>query len=165
MKILIASSPFTGHINPMFSIARMLVSEGHQVAGLSSSAMRGPIEGAGATFYPFPKVIDRDYRDMVHVFPEYNNIAPGLEMSRFYLERVTVEPHCCSGRRAEPRTERVLGGRDPCRQSLFRFVSNVTGAAHGSAADYSLWHDVPALSPLRRRCPEFRGLAAGAERS
>ena len=91
MKILIASSPFTGHINPMFSIARMLVSEGHQVAGLSSSAMRGPIEGAGATFYPFPKVIDRDYRDMVAVFPEYNNIVPGLEMSRFYLERVFID--------------------------------------------------------------------------
>jgi MGT family glycosyltransferase len=91
MKILIASSPFTGHINPMFSIARMLVSEGHQVAGLSSSAMRGPIEGAGATFYPFPKVIDRDYRDMVAVFPEYKNIVPGLEMSRFYLERVFID--------------------------------------------------------------------------
>jgi MGT family glycosyltransferase len=92
MKVLIASSPFTGHINPMFSIGRMLVSEGHQVAGLSASAMRGQIEGAGATFHPFPKAIDRDYRDMVAIFPEYKNIAPGLEMSRFYLERVFIDP-------------------------------------------------------------------------
>jgi UDP:flavonoid glycosyltransferase YjiC (YdhE family) len=76
----------------MFSIGRMLVSEGHHVAGLSASAMRGQIEGAGATFYPFPKAIDRDYRDMVAVFPEYKNIAPGLEMSRFYLERVFIDP-------------------------------------------------------------------------
>lgn len=92
MKILIASSPFTGHINPMFSIGRLLVAEGHQVAGLSASAMRGPIEAAGATFYPFPKAADRDYRDMVAVFPEYESIAPGLEMSRFYLERVFIDP-------------------------------------------------------------------------
>ncbi|OSI71561.1 MULTISPECIES: glycosyltransferase [Bradyrhizobium] len=92
MKILIASSPFTGHINPMFSIGRMLVSQGHEVAGLSASAMRSAIEGAGATFYPFPDAIDRDYRDMAAVFPDYKDIPPGLEMSRFYLERVFIDP-------------------------------------------------------------------------
>jgi MGT family glycosyltransferase len=91
MKILIACSPFIGHINPMFAIGRMLASEGHHVAGLSASTMRGPIEASGATFYPFPKAIDRDYRDMVAVFPEYKNITPGLEMSRFYLERVFID--------------------------------------------------------------------------
>jgi MGT family glycosyltransferase len=92
MKVLIASSPFIGHVNPMFSIGRMLVSEGHHVAGLSASAMRHTIQAAGATFHPFPKSADRDYRDMVAVFPEYRDIAPGLEMSRFYLEHVFIDP-------------------------------------------------------------------------
>jgi MGT family glycosyltransferase len=91
MKILIASSPFTGHINPMFSIGHMLVAEGHEVVGLSASVMRQRIEAAGATFHPFPKEADLDFRNMAAVFPEYRNIPPGLEMSRFYLERVFID--------------------------------------------------------------------------
>ncbi len=47
MKVLIASTPAIGHVNPMFSIGRMLIAEGHEVVGLSATAMRGYIERAG----------------------------------------------------------------------------------------------------------------------
>lgn len=87
MKVLIASTPATGHINPMFSLGHMLVEAGHQVAGLSANAMRDRIEGAGATFYPFPEAADLDLRDAVAAFPALKKIPPGIEMSRFYLER------------------------------------------------------------------------------
>ena len=32
MKILIASMPATGHVNPMLAIARILMTDGHEVA-------------------------------------------------------------------------------------------------------------------------------------
>jgi UDP:flavonoid glycosyltransferase YjiC (YdhE family) len=91
MKIIIASSPFAGHVNPMFSLGRLLAEEGHEIAGLSTSAMRGRIEASGATFYPFPKYGDRDYGDLAALFPEYAAVPPGLEMSRFFLERVFID--------------------------------------------------------------------------
>jgi len=50
VKILIASTPATGHLNPLLTIGRILIAEGHEVVGLSGSALREPIEGIGAEF-------------------------------------------------------------------------------------------------------------------
>ena len=60
MKILIASTPATGHLNPLLAIGRFLMDEGHQIAFLSGSALRSPIERIGAKFYalrPAPTLI------------------------------------------------------------------------------------------------------------
>ena len=92
MKVLIASTPAIGHVNPMFSIGRMLVAEGHQVVGLSATAMRGYIERAGATVRAFPKAADLDFRDVAAVFPELKHIPPGPVMSRFYMTRAFFDP-------------------------------------------------------------------------
>ncbi len=35
MKILIASTPATGHLNPLLAIGRILIAEGHEVVGLT----------------------------------------------------------------------------------------------------------------------------------
>ena len=56
MKILIASTPGTGHLNPLLSIGRILMSEGHEVAAVSANAMRGRIEEIGRNSTPFPPV-------------------------------------------------------------------------------------------------------------
>ena len=47
MKILIASTPATGHLNPLLAIGRILIAEGHEVVGLSGNALRERIEGIG----------------------------------------------------------------------------------------------------------------------
>ena len=64
MKILFASTPASGHINPMFAIGQMLVAAGHEVVGLSANAMRDRIEAVGATFRAFPKDADFDLRNV-----------------------------------------------------------------------------------------------------
>ena len=92
MKILIASTPATGHINPMFSLGRILVNAGHQVVGLSANAMRDRIEEAGAIFCPFPPGADLDFRDVDAVFPERKNIPVGPEQLLFALQRAFIEP-------------------------------------------------------------------------
>ena len=62
MKILIASTPATGHLNPLLTIGR---AEGHEVVGLSGSALRERIEGIGAEFRPLPAGGDFDLRDLL----------------------------------------------------------------------------------------------------
>jgi UDP:flavonoid glycosyltransferase YjiC (YdhE family) len=92
MKVLIASTPATGHINPMFSLGRILVDAGHQVVGMSAIAMRDRIEGSGATFRPFPPGADLDFRDVDATFPERKNIPIGPQQMLFNLERAFIEP-------------------------------------------------------------------------
>ena len=62
MKILIASTPATGHLNPLLAIGRFLIDEGHEIAFLSGSALRSPIERIGAAFYALPAGADFDLR-------------------------------------------------------------------------------------------------------
>jgi MGT family glycosyltransferase len=92
MRVLIAATPLMGHLNPLLAIGYMLVNEGHEVIGLSSSVMRSRIEVIGARFRPFPRQADLDLRDIAVAFPEIKNIPPGAEMSRFYMERVFIDP-------------------------------------------------------------------------
>ncbi len=92
MKILIASTPATGHINPMFSLGNILVKTGHDVVGLSANAMRDRIEAAGARFRAFPPDADLDFRDVDAVFPERKTIPLGPEQMLFNLARAFIEP-------------------------------------------------------------------------
>jgi UDP:flavonoid glycosyltransferase YjiC (YdhE family) len=91
VKILIASTPATGHLNPLLTIGRILITEGHEVVGLSGSALREPIEGTGAEFRPLPAGADFDLRDLLSVVPELKNIPPGPEWLRVAIERVFVD--------------------------------------------------------------------------
>ena len=54
MKILIASTPATGHLNPLLAVGCILIAEGHDVVGLSGTALRERIEGiSGQDSAPF----------------------------------------------------------------------------------------------------------------
>jgi MGT family glycosyltransferase len=91
MKILLASTPATGHLNPLLAIGRLLIAEGHDVAFLSGSALRSLIERIGARFYAFPAGADFDLRDFATVAPELKTIPPGLEWYRVAMERIFVD--------------------------------------------------------------------------
>jgi MGT family glycosyltransferase len=92
MKILIASTPATGHLNPLLAIGHILIAEGHQVAFLSGSALRSRIEAIGAQFHAFPAGADLDLRDLLSVVPELKDIPPGPEWMRVAFERVFTDP-------------------------------------------------------------------------
>ncbi len=91
MKILIASTPGTGHVNPMLAIARMLMTEGHDVAIYTGSAFRARIEAAGAKFFSLPPDADFDPTDPFARVPELKVLPPGLEWMRIALERLFVD--------------------------------------------------------------------------
>src|SRR5258708_2807243 len=91
MKILIASTPATGHLNPLLAIGHILIAEGHEVVGLWGSAFRERIESIGAEFRPLPAGADLDLRDLLSVAPELKDIPPGPEWLRVVCERVFVD--------------------------------------------------------------------------
>ena len=91
MKILIASTPATGHINPLLAITRVLLAEGHEITFLSGSAFRDRIENSGAKFVSLQGRADFDGRDFSSVAPELKDIPPGLEWFRVAIERIFID--------------------------------------------------------------------------
>jgi MGT family glycosyltransferase len=91
VKILIASTPATGHLNPLLAIAHILITEGHEVVGLSGSALRARIENSGAGFRLLPSGADLNLLDFASAVPELKNIPPGPEWLRVAVERLFVD--------------------------------------------------------------------------
>lgn len=91
MKILITSTPATGHLNPLLAITQILVAEGHEIALLTGTAFRARVEASGVKFLPFPEGADFDPNDVFAMVPELKTIPPGLEWFRVACERIFVD--------------------------------------------------------------------------
>jgi UDP:flavonoid glycosyltransferase YjiC (YdhE family) len=91
MKILMASTPTTGHINPLVTIARFLIEDGHNVVFVSGTAYRDRIESSGARFHALPGKADVDFRDLLTVVPELETIEPGPTWLRVVMEQGFID--------------------------------------------------------------------------
>ena len=91
MKILIASTPATGHLNPLLAIGRILIAEGHEIVVLTGTSLRGRVETIGAKFRPLPAGADFESQDILSVVPELKSIPPGPEWLRVAIERIFVD--------------------------------------------------------------------------
>jgi MGT family glycosyltransferase len=92
LKIIITCIPAIGHVNPILSIARILVSAGHEVVGLGSTAFGPRFAQIGARFQPFPASIDTDLSNIDAALPQRKNLQPGPELLRFDFNSVFIEP-------------------------------------------------------------------------
>jgi MGT family glycosyltransferase len=90
MRILMTSTPATGHINPLVAIARFLVDDGHEVVFHSGSEFQRRIESSGARFQALLGKADVDLRDLTAVAPELASMEPGLDWLRVALEQVFI---------------------------------------------------------------------------
>ncbi len=93
MKVLVASTPLMGHLNPLLSVAAKLINENHEVLGLSANVMRRRIENVGAEFRPLPAGanLDLSMSNRDALFPEWKKIPSGPERLRFALEHVYID--------------------------------------------------------------------------
>jgi MGT family glycosyltransferase len=91
MKILFASTPATGHLNPLLAITRILLAEGHDITFLTGSAFRARVESIGAKFVSLPAGADFDLREIHSVAPELKDIPPGFEWFRVALKRIFID--------------------------------------------------------------------------
>jgi MGT family glycosyltransferase len=88
MKILIASTPAPGHLNPLLSIASLLVESGHEVAVQVNEDLRAAVEAAGHRFLleiPNAQTSAGYYFDN---YPERMQKSPGMEMTGYDLVHV-----------------------------------------------------------------------------
>ena len=91
MKILIASTPANGHVNPMLAIGRILIKGGHQVAFYTGAAFRARVEDSGGLHFSLPPDADFDLEDPFARAPELKMMRPGLEWLRIASERLFVD--------------------------------------------------------------------------
>jgi len=91
MRIVFATTPALGHVNPMLGIARILVAEGHEVVAFTGSAFQDRIKDLGAGFRPIPSSADQDLVDPFSKYPELKTLPPGLEWLRVAIERLFVD--------------------------------------------------------------------------
>jgi MGT family glycosyltransferase len=90
MKVLFASSPITGHVNPIVVAARVLKNAGHTVAIYTGHLFREKIESAGIQFFPLPADVDFDMRDITVTFPEWKELS-GLPQLRYGMKAAFVD--------------------------------------------------------------------------
>ena len=95
MRVVIASMPAAGHINPVAAIGRILIAEGHEVIGLSGNAFRKRFEDIGGTnSNPLPASADPDFQNIVSFVPELKSLpdgTPRLVRSRIILGRAFID--------------------------------------------------------------------------
>jgi UDP:flavonoid glycosyltransferase YjiC (YdhE family) len=92
MKILIASTTSPGHLNPLLSIARILIEHGHEVLVQTGKTMGPMVHAAGFSFVPsFPEA-EMGAPEYFAKYPERQEITPGIETLRFDMEHFFL-PH------------------------------------------------------------------------
>ena len=91
MKVLVASTPATGHLNPLLAITHGLLEDGHDVTILTASKLRPRVDAIGATFRTFPAGADIDPNDIHAIAPELKAMAPGPEWLRVAIQRIFVD--------------------------------------------------------------------------
>src|SRR5580704_14198213 len=85
MKTLIASIPGAGHLNPLLSIATLMVQSGHEVAVQVNEDLRAAVEAAG---HRLLSEIPNAQTSPVYYFetyPERMKKSPGMEMTGYDL--------------------------------------------------------------------------------
>jgi hypothetical protein len=85
MKILIASIPAAGHLNPLLSIATLLVESGHEVAVQVNEDLRAAVEAAGHRFLLEIPNAQTSAGYYFETCPERMQKAPGMEMTGYDL--------------------------------------------------------------------------------
>jgi UDP:flavonoid glycosyltransferase YjiC (YdhE family) len=85
MKILIASTLVPGHLNPLLSIASLLVECGHEVAVQVNEDLRPTVEAAGHRFLLEIPNSQTSAAYYINNYPERMQKSPGIEMTGYDL--------------------------------------------------------------------------------
>jgi UDP:flavonoid glycosyltransferase YjiC (YdhE family) len=91
MKALLVSTAAIGHLNPLLGVGRILISDGHEVMGLSSNYLRGRIEDIGAKFRSFGLAADFDSRNHEEIQAALKAAPPGPGRLRVVLDRAFAD--------------------------------------------------------------------------
>jgi MGT family glycosyltransferase len=85
MKTLIASIPGAGHLNPLLSIATLMVQSGHEVAVQVNEDLRAAVEAAGHRLLSEIPNAQTSPGYYFETYPERMQKSPGMEMTGYDL--------------------------------------------------------------------------------
>ena len=91
MRVLVATVPLTGHVQPMLMVVRELVARGHVVAWYAAKKFAPAIERAGATHVPMAPAIDWDDADVEVALPVLRR-KRGLARVKAQLDAMFISP-------------------------------------------------------------------------
>ncbi|MDB4989497.1 MAG: glycosyltransferase [Myxococcaceae bacterium] len=86
-RVLFATVPIAGHIQPFLAIARALVERGHQLRWYTGRNYAGLVEQTGASFAPYERATEFDDQAMELAFPARARLH-GLRQLKFDLLHV-----------------------------------------------------------------------------
>jgi UDP:flavonoid glycosyltransferase YjiC (YdhE family) len=88
-RLLFATFPVTGHINPGLPIARELVARGHEVRWYTTPRFRRAVEAAGAHYIPFRRARQIDETRLAEMFAD--RPAGGIRQLQFDIEHIFID--------------------------------------------------------------------------
>ena len=89
-RILFATMPITGHVNPGLPIARKLVNRGHHLSWYTGSKFKSSIESTGSSFIAAGGRLDFDDSKLDEFFPDRKRLK-GLDQLKYDLIRIFTE--------------------------------------------------------------------------
>lgn len=92
MKIIIATLPITGRVNPALNVGSILVKAGHEVVFTSAQSFRSRAESCGLRFISSPASGTEEMLDVNSRFPERNRIPVGPDRVLFDFKHVFCDP-------------------------------------------------------------------------
>jgi UDP:flavonoid glycosyltransferase YjiC (YdhE family) len=92
MKLLLASTPAPGHLEPILSLANIAMARGDEAICLTGAHLADSVHAAGVRFAPLPPSAGLDFRKMEEIYPELVSMPPGPERIRFSFERAFLDP-------------------------------------------------------------------------
>ncbi len=91
MRVIVATVPLTGHVNPMLLVVRALTARGHQIVWYGGKKFAPAIEAAGARFAPMRAAEDWDDADVEKALPALRG-KRGLARVRLQLREMFIAP-------------------------------------------------------------------------
>jgi MGT family glycosyltransferase len=92
MKFILASTPMTGHVNPILNAGRILREAGHEVVFTSAEVFQKQAEMLGIQFVPLPAGANVDFTDPNAGRPERESIPLGPARALFDFRTAFADP-------------------------------------------------------------------------
>jgi MGT family glycosyltransferase len=138
MRILVASTPVPGHLNPLLASASLLVESGHQVAVQVDEVLRTAVEAAGLRFFPEIPNAQTSTGYYLDNYPERMQKSPGMEMAGYDLVHYM--------------TRNIAAWFASLKMALYDFHADLI------LADSTYWGTLPMLLGARDRRPAIAHL-------
>lgn len=90
-RVLVATTPGEGHVNPMVPVVREMVQRGHHVHWYTGGAFRDKVERAGAQYEPMRNAYDFSGRTREESFPSHAGLT-GLKGMIAGFKDIFIEP-------------------------------------------------------------------------